>query len=105
MKVTRYEPQDQQYVKAHVDFYVDKWNLHLRDVRLIRGKNGNFWLTFPSKRVGADDSPQWIPYIDFDGEAKERFQDAAMKAIDAYVKEQTQRSEEDRAVTYDAPPF
>lgn len=105
MEVTRYEQQDHQFVKAHVDLYVDKWKLHIRDVRLIRGKNGGMWLTLPSKRVGDGDSAKWIPYLDFEGEAKERFQSAAMKAIDTYVKDQSQRSEEPREVQYDSPPF
>ena len=98
MEVLRYQSanSDSGSLVAWVDFRIPNWGLNLFDCRLMRGRNGGFFIAFPSKKYEKDGETKYAPYFWFDKEVTERFQKSARQAIDEYVK----RNQESR----DEPP-
>jgi len=88
MEVTRYKSMEGDGpVVAFVSLKVPQWGLHLNDCRLIRSKNGGFFIGFPSKKYEAEGETKYAPYVWFEKEVSEKFQKAARDAIDEYVKQ------------------
>lgn len=75
-------------VVALVNFFIPEWGLHLNGCKLIRKKNGGFFVAYPSKKVEKENSePQYHPYFCFEKDKNDRFQSSSQKAIDAHIKE------------------
>jgi len=87
MEVTRYKSMENDGpVVAFFSLKIPKWGMTLNDCRLIRTKNGGFFVGFPSKKYEDNGETKYSPYIWLEKDVSERFQTAAKEAIDAYVK-------------------
>jgi DNA-binding cell septation regulator SpoVG len=87
MEVTRYKGMENDGpVVAFFSMKIPKWGMTLNDCRLIRTKNGGFFVGFPCKKYEDNGETKYSPYIWLDKEVSERFQKAAKEAIDEYVK-------------------
>ena len=85
LQVIKYTSYEKDNLAAFVSFYIPEWGLYLNDCRLIRKKNGGFFIGFPSKKIEGEE--KYSPYFMFDKEKNERFRKAAIEAIDKWVKE------------------
>lgn len=91
IKIKNYFPirDETSSTVALVNFLIPEWGLHMNGCKLIRKKNGGFFVSYPSKKVEKDgQEPQYIPYFCFDKEKNDRFQSAAQKAIQDYIAQQ-----------------
>lgn len=89
LKVKNYSPLEESTsgVVAFVNFFIPEWGLHMNGCKLIRKKNGGFFVSYPSKKVEKDGAePTYIPYFCFEKEKNDRFQSAAQKAIQEHLK-------------------
>jgi len=108
MEVTRYKSMENDGpVVAFFSLKIPKWGMTLNDCRLIRTKNGGFFVGFPSKKYEDNGKTKYSPYVWLEKEVSERFQKAAKEAIDEYVKRQPQeQAHVQPAESYDAAaPF
>lgn len=89
MKVLRYDPADEpnNAIVAYVDFYAESRGTYFCDCRLVRKKNGGFFIGYPSRRVERNGEYEYHPFFKFDPSVHDKFQSAALKAIDEFVKE------------------
>lgn len=86
MEVTRYKSMEGDGpVVAFLSLRIPQWGLTLNDCRLIRSKNGGFFVGMPSKKYEDNGETKYSPYVWFEKEVSERFQKAARTAIDEYV--------------------
>ena len=89
MKVMRYDRADDpnNSIVAYIDLYAETRGTYFCDCRLVRKKNGGFFIGYPSRRVGNEGQYEYHPFFKFDAKEHDRFQSAALKAIDDWVKE------------------
>lgn len=92
IEVTKYTPTNNENgsIIAFVSFKIPNLGLHLNDCRLIRSRNGGFFIGFPGKKYENDGETKYAPYYYFEGDLKDRFQKQAREAIDKWVKENTE---------------
>jgi len=86
MNITSYRSVNKDNLIAYFSLYVEKWGIYLNNCSLIRGRNGGTFIGFPSQKYEKDGETKYAPHFCFDKEVNERFQLAAKKAIDEYVK-------------------
>jgi len=87
MEVTRYRSMEGDGpVVAFFSLRIPQWGMTLNDCRLIRCKNGGFFVGMASKKYEDNGETKYSPYVWFDKEVAERFQKGAKAAVDEYVK-------------------
>lgn len=93
--VTQYKRNENNgsQVVAYVSFCIAEWGLHLNNCKYIRSKKGGFFIGFPSKKVEGKDN-EYFPFFYFEGEARNRFQESAKKAIENYIAKLQSQSED-----------
>jgi len=75
-------------IVATINFYIPEWGLYLNKCKFIRKKNGGFFIGFPSeKKEGVGEEVKYFPYFFFDKDKADRFQSAAQKAVDKWIKD------------------
>lgn len=76
---------------AFVNFYSTELKLHLNNCRLIRKKNGGFFVGYPCEKIEKEgEETQYFPYYCFEKERNDQFQSAAQKAIKEWINENNQ---------------
>jgi len=106
MEVTRYTSmKNDGPVVAFLNLFIPQWGLHLNDCRLIRTKNGGFFVGFPSKKYEAEGETKYAPYVFFEKEVSEKFQKGAREAIDKYVANQKEPQHVQPVQSDDGCPF
>jgi DNA-binding cell septation regulator SpoVG len=84
MEITYYTKMTEEAssVKAEFGIKIPEWNFILNRLKLIRSKNGGFFVTAPSMKK----DEKYEPYWDFsDPEIKRRFFDAALKVVETHI--------------------
>lgn len=92
---------------AFVSLKIPQWGVTFNDCRVIRGKEGQFFIGFPSRKYEVEGETKYSPYVWFDKEVSERFQKGAREAIDTYVKQNQEKAHvsEPSGNVGDAVPF
>lgn len=62
-------------------FYIPKLKLHLRECKIIQKFDGDFYVAYPSKKMGIN----YTFLFCFEEDMNIRFQESAKKAIHSYV--------------------
>ena len=95
------------------DFSIEKWGVTVYGCTLCM-KNGHRWINFPSRAYTDDNNEtKYLPYIKFNNkEHKDKFDLAAMEAIEKYCKEKNIDNSEHSKVVEEmnftesnSPPF
>jgi DNA-binding cell septation regulator SpoVG len=84
MEITYYTKMTDEAssVKAEFGVKIPEWKLVLNRLKLIRSKNGGYFVTAPSMKK----DEKYEPYWDFiDSEHKRRFFDAALKVVEKHI--------------------
>ena len=69
---------------AFITFRLPEEGLNLANCRLIRMKNGGWFISYPSQKYKTDEGTKYAPYFWYD--KSDKFQRAARTAIEEYVK-------------------
>lgn len=86
MQVIKYTgTQNKGNLLAYVNFYIPTWDLFLNDCKLMRAKDGERFIGFPSRSYEHNGETKYFPYVCFGKNAGERFKIAALAAIDEHV--------------------
>ena len=83
MHITYYTvmPDASKATKAEFGIYLPKVKLTLNRLKFVRNKNGGYFVTSPSMKVGDVYSPLWA----FDKEISDSFFKEALKCVEAYI--------------------
>mgnify|MGYP001581955617 CR=1 FL=1 len=91
---TRWQPYEKNTLRGFADLYLDKIGMTIRDCAL-HDKSGKEWIAFPSKpriregKLVIEDGRLVYdpPLISLDEAMRDKFRDAAVKAIHAKIGE------------------
>ncbi len=91
---TRWQPYEKNTLRGFADLYMDKVGMTIRDCALHE-KGDKAWIAFPSKPrmrngtiVTEDGRPVYDPpLVSLDDAMKDKFRDAAVRAIHAKIGE------------------
>lgn len=90
VRVTYYAPYTEKkddMLVAYVGFYIEALDLFLSSARLFRKKCGGFYIAPPSEPVKTlEGDKAYRPYFKFGRRYEERFQIAAIQAIDEWCR-------------------
>lgn len=85
IEITKYVSYEQGNLLGFVSFFIREWGLYLNDCRIIKKKDRGFFIDYPCKK-NAESQERYSPYFHFDQMTNERFQKAAIKAVEEWVK-------------------
>lgn len=87
MIIKNWRPHPSGPLVGYVDIYIPSWHATFKDLSFFHNEKGSKWLSFPSKEYTVKGEIKRSYYVVFDADAKERFQKAAVAALEAYFKE------------------
>ena len=90
LKILNYKQVDKGPLKASVSIETVIFGMDatIYDIAIFES-NGRRWMNFPSKKVTSThpgDKAQYFPYIKFNREYQQRFQEAFFDAVKEYLK-------------------
>lgn len=89
MEILNYcESGKQTSTVATFSVYIPAWRLTFHKMRLIRAKNGNMFLGFPSYSTdGLHGNKLWHSYVELSEEKAKEFNNRVLEALKPFVKE------------------
>lgn len=73
---------------GHLSLRITPWKIEIRDITVFQ-KNGNRWLSMPSREYEKDGEKKYMPYVSFFEKIdNDNFQKSALNAMDKWIKEQ-----------------
>ena len=87
MKIIRYKPIQKGCVLGSFDLMIEKWgDFIIRDLTLFQ-KNGQRWITFPSRQYEKEEKTNYYSYNLFkDPKTFNLFQEEVKKSLDRYFE-------------------
>lgn len=80
---------------AQFGFKIEQWDMYFSKCRLIHGKDGQRFISFPSEKYKDENGQdKWAPYYWWGKETKTKLQAAVLEAIDAYCQEKRSQVKE-----------
>ncbi len=93
LEVTNYKPINKGALVGTFAVRIPSWNFFINDISLFQ-KEGRRWLSMPSRSYEKDGQTKYFSYCGLvNKESHERFQDAALKALDRWFIEKAKEAE------------
>lgn len=83
MKIHNYKPVNKGSIIASFDVEIEQWGITFRSCSLV-AKDDNRWISFPARKITADDGKvSYYSYVFMDKEKKAGFDKSALLLLDA----------------------
>lgn len=87
--ILNFYPASHPNIKGNFAFRIDAWGLEIKSCRLIKGKNGHDFISFPQYEYEKNGEKKYINYVCFDDQEKEkRLKAKVHEALIAFLRDQ-----------------
>jgi hypothetical protein len=88
MQITNYYEQPSTgSVIAIFEAYSPKMKCHFRNLKLVRSKKGNYFVSFPAQGKDTSEGKKYIHHYEFEGELQKKFHQEILDALAPYLSQ------------------